>query len=133
MVVRSLGCIQQPYLDLLSRRPKAIKYSSLYDQFPDVWTRFLKDCTEEEQKDVLRLLGKLLKNNDFTLLNEALSLASANGHPSADQIKHCFYSLLNKGDSHAAIIPRNKVPIMPSVIRGLTHYDAFFHEGGVRE
>ena len=125
--------IWQPYLDLLSRRPKAIKYSSLYDQFPEVWTTFLNNCTEEEQKDVLRLLGKLLKNNDFTLLNEALNLASVHGHPSTDQIKHCFYSLLNQGESHVAITPRNKVPIMPSVIRGLTHYDAFFHEGGVGE
>lgn len=116
----------QPYLHLLSKRPKAIKYSSLYDQFPLEWSNFLRDCTEEEQKEVLRLLATLLKNDDFTLLNEALELASSHGHPSADQIKHCFYSLLNQGTSYEAITPRLNVPTVPSATRGLSHYDAFF-------
>ena len=122
----------QPYLHLLSKRPKAIKYSSLYDQFPLEWSNFLRDCTEEEQKEVLRLLATLLKNDDFTLLNEALELASSHGHPSADQIKHCFYSLLNQGTSYEAITPRLNVPTVPSATRGLSHYDAFF-QGGTSE
>ncbi|MBU9720983.1 MULTISPECIES: IS21 family transposase [Bacillaceae] len=129
--VRRRSMIWQPYLDLLSRRPKAIKYTSLYDQFPYEWSKYLRECTEEEQKAALRLLGSLLKNNDFTLLNEALRIASAHGHPNTDQIKHCFYSLLNQSNSHAAITPRFRVPTMPDASRGLTHYDAFFQEGGV--
>ncbi|SFB27498.1 hypothetical protein SAMN04488072_112116 [Lentibacillus halodurans] len=84
--------IWQPYLHLLSRRPRAIKYSNLYNQFPPIWTDYFKNCTEEEQKAAFRLLGRLLKNNDFELLNQALNLASAHGHPSADHIKHCFYT-----------------------------------------
>src|SRR5690625_6232727 len=61
--IRRKSMIWQPYLDLLSRRPRAIKYSSLYDQFPSIWTDYLNDCTEEEQKSALRLLGELLKND----------------------------------------------------------------------
>ncbi len=75
--------IWQPYLELLSKRPKAIKYSSLYDQFPYAWSQYLKDCTEKERKMGLRLLAKLLKNDDFTLLNKALQFASSHDHPSA--------------------------------------------------
>ncbi|MBM7714774.1 hypothetical protein JOC94_001746 [Bacillus thermophilus] len=85
---KSIVC--QPYLDLLAKRPRAIKYSNMYDQFPPVWTKFLRDCTEEEQKAILRLLGKLLKKSDFSLLNEALALAWANGQPSAEEIQHTF-------------------------------------------
>ncbi|KRG13606.1 integrase, partial [Lederbergia galactosidilytica] len=91
--VRRKSMIWQPYLDLLSKRPRAIKYSSIYNQFPSIWTDYLKNCTEEEQKNALRLLGELLKNDDFSLLNEALTMASSHGHPSTDQIKHCFYTL----------------------------------------
>src|SRR5699024_3333653 len=58
--IRRKSMIWQPYLDLLSRRPRAIKYSSLYDQFPSIWTDYLNDCTEEEQKSALRLLGNLI-------------------------------------------------------------------------
>src|SRR5690625_2368799 len=74
--------IWQPYLDLLSKRPRAIKYSSIYNQFPAIWTDYIRNCTVEEQKNVLRLLGELLKNDDFSLLNEALKIASSHGHPS---------------------------------------------------
>lgn len=75
--------IWQPYLHLLSKRPRAIKYSNLYNQFPPIWTEYFQNCTEEEQKAALRLLGNLLKNNDFNTLNQALELASAHGHPNA--------------------------------------------------
>lgn len=122
--------IWQPYLDLLSRRPRAIKYSSLYDQFPAIWSDYLINCTVEEQKDALRLLGKLLKNDDFSLLNEALQMASAHGHPSVDQIKHFFYTLLNQDSPHITFVPNVSVPQVPAITRGLSHYDSFFQEGG---
>ncbi|MFD1738846.1 hypothetical protein ACFSCX_20215 [Bacillus salitolerans] len=127
---RRKSMVWQPYLDLLSKRPKAIKYSSIYNQFPEVWSNYLRNCTEEEQKEALRLVGRLLKNQDFSLLNKALALASQNGHPSADQIKHCFYSLHNNKGTHEAISTNLVVPTLPTVTRGLNHYDTFF-KGGV--
>src|SRR5699024_5506162 len=42
--VRRKSMIWQPYLDLLSKRPRAIKYSSIYNQFPSIWTDYLKNC-----------------------------------------------------------------------------------------
>ncbi|QHS23463.1 IS21 family transposase [Virgibacillus sp. MSP4-1] len=128
--VKRKSMIWQPYLDLLSKRPRAIKYSSLYNQFPAVWSDYLRNCTEEEQKNALRLLGSLLKNNDFSLLNEALTMASSHGHPSADQIKHCFYSLLHKDNTYDTIEPNISVPEMPAVTRGLSHYDSLLQERG---
>ncbi|TSJ59930.1 IS21 family transposase, partial [Allobacillus salarius] len=128
--IKRRSMIWQPYLDLLSKRPRAIKYSSLYEQFPPTWSEYLNSCTEEEQKSALRLLGELLKNDDFTLLNEALKMASTHGHPSADQIKHCFYSLLNQSNTYEAIKPSIPVPKVPDVARGLTHYDSLFQTGG---
>ncbi|MRI68790.1 IS21 family transposase [Gracilibacillus thailandensis] len=129
--VKRKSMIWQPYLDLLSKRPRAIKYSSLYNQFPSIWTDYLKNCTEEEQKIALRLIGKLLKNNDFALLNKALEVAILHGHPSADEIEHCFYSILHQTNTHASIEPTIAVPSMPRATRGLSHYDAFFQDGGI--
>ncbi|WP_258549597.1 Mu transposase domain-containing protein [Rossellomorea aquimaris] len=128
--IKRQSMIWQPYLDLLSRRPRAIKYTSIYEQFPPEWTEYLRRCTENEQKEVLKFLGSLLKNDDFTLLQEALVNASRNGHPSADQIKHCFYSLLNQDHQHQAITVQSPIPDMPNIQRGLSHYDAFFQPEG---
>src|SRR5690625_284223 len=129
--VRRKSMIWQPYLDLLSKRPRAIKYSSIYNQFPSIWTDYLKNCTEEEQKSVLRLLGELLKNDDFSLLNEALTMASSYGHPGPDQIKHCFYTLINQSTTYKAIIPDITLPNMPTATRGFSHYDSLLQSGGV--
>src|SRR5690625_7993602 len=89
--IRRKSMIWQPYLDLLSRIPRAIKYSSLYDQFPSIWTDYLNDCTEEEEKSALRLLGQLLKNDHFTRLNKVLQIAFSFGYQIFDQIMHIFY------------------------------------------
>ncbi|SEH76913.1 Integrase core domain-containing protein [Halobacillus karajensis] len=118
--------IWQPYLHLLSRRPEAIKYSNLYNQFPPIWTEYFQNCTEEEQKAALRLLGNLLKNNDFKTLNQALELASAHSHPSSDHIKHCFYTLRKNDREHQEMETKVKVPSIPEATRGLSHYDTFF-------
>src|SRR5699024_4391977 len=111
--VRRKSMIWQPYLDLLSKRPRAIKYSSIYNQFPSIWTNYLKNCTVEEQKSVLRLVGDLVKNDDFSLLNDALTMASSYEHPVPDQIKHCFYTLINQSTTYKAIIPDITLPNMP--------------------
>ncbi|WP_085505781.1 IS21 family transposase [Thalassobacillus devorans] len=128
--IKRKSMIWQPYLDLLSRRPRAIKYSSLYEQFPPVWTKYLNNCTEQEQKEALQLLGKLLKNNDFELLNQALELAMKHGHPKADQIKHCFYSIIQGNSSYQTITPTMKVPKVPAATRGLSHYNSLMETGG---
>ena len=122
--------IWQPYLDLLSKRPGAIKYSSIYNQFPSIWN-YLKNCTEEERKSVLRLLGEFLKNDDFSLLDKALTMASSYGHPGPDQIKHCFYTLINQSTTYKAIIPDITLPNMPTATRGFSHYDSLLQSGGV--
>lgn len=131
--VRRKSMIWHPYLELLSKRPRAIKYSSIYNQFPSIWTDYLRNCTEEEQKEVLRLLGELLKNDDFSLLNQALTMASFYGHPSAEQIKHCFYTIINQSVTHKEIVRNIKLPKMPAATRGLSHYDSLLQDGGVSQ
>ncbi|WP_188208282.1 IS21 family transposase [Alkalibacillus aidingensis] len=131
--VKRRSMLWQPYLDLLSKRPKAIKYTSIYEQFPPVWASYLRNCTEEEQKLALRLIGRLLKNNDFTPLNEALRMASQNGHPSVEHIKHCFYTIHQDSDSYKTIQPHVQVPDVPPAARGLMHYDSLIPKGGASQ
>ncbi|SDI42033.1 Transposase [Alteribacillus persepolensis] len=127
--IKRKSMVWQPYLELLAKRPRAIKYSSLYNQFPKEWSDYLQNCTEEEQKAALRLLTNLLKNDDFSILNQALVLASEHGHPDVDQIKHCFYTLFHYGERYEKVPAGGNIPQVPDITRGLSHYDAFFREG----
>lgn len=82
--------IWQPYLKLVAKRPRAIKYSGVYDQLPDEWQQYLKMCKEAEQKTAFSLLAELMTHASFDELTEALRMASAMGHPSVEQIKQAF-------------------------------------------
>jgi hypothetical protein len=90
-----------------------------------------KELYRRRTKKCATFIGKLLKNNDFSLLNEALEVAASHGHPSADEIEHCFYSILHQTNTHASIEPTIAIPSMPSATRGLSHYNPFFQDGGI--
>lgn len=120
----------QPYLSLMARRPNAMKYTTFYDQLPQPWQDYLKACTHEEIKDVLKLLATLLKDHQMEIATEALQAASRHSHPSPDAIRQMFYQLVN-GRGYRKAIPINQdVPTMPEAQRGMTRYDDFFQLSG---
>ncbi|KKB43117.1 Mobile element protein [Bacillus thermotolerans] len=85
----------QPYLNLMAKRPMALKYPSFYEQLPDEWQTYLNSCTVTEKSEALRLLATVLKDHDFTRITEALTIASEHGHPSVESINQVFYQLIN--------------------------------------
>src|SRR5690606_24060749 len=104
----------QPYLNLMAKRPMAIKYTSFYEQLPPNWQQYLEACTVPEKQQALRLLSVLLKEHDFSVATEALSLSSEHGHPSVDSIKQVFYQLINgRGVRKEIEIRKGSVPAMP--------------------
>lgn len=122
----------QPYLDLMAKRPMALKYTSFYEQLPLNWQQYLEACTVPEKQQALRLLSVLLKEHDFSLAQEALSIASGYGHPETEAIKQVFYQLVHgKGIRQEIQVHRPVIPLMPPATRGTSHYDQLFDQEGV--
>ncbi|UII55923.1 hypothetical protein LS684_20270 [Cytobacillus spongiae] len=113
----------QPYLNLMAKRPLALKYTSFYEQLPTEWQTYFNSCTASEKPEALRLLATFLKEHDFTKVTEALTIASEHGHPSVESIKQVFYQLINGRGIRTEIIPKMSLPNMPEATRGLDHYD----------
>ena len=120
--------VWQPYLKLLSQRPRAIKYSGVYDHLPEEWQVYLKACTEEEQKEGFTLLADLMKSATFEQLTQALKIASKTGHPKAEHIHQAFNSLIFDGATHQPITPTVELPALPNIERGISRYDTLFEE-----
>lgn len=121
----------QPYLNLMAKRPMAIKYTSFYEQLPQNWQHYLEDCTVPAKQQALRLLSVLLKEHDFSIATEALSISAEHGHPSVDSIKQVFYQLINgRGVRKEIEIRKDSFPAVPSVTRGAGLYDQLFDKGG---
>jgi hypothetical protein len=51
----------QPYLNLMAKRPTALKYTSFYDQLPEEWKNYFSSCTVAEKPEALKLLSMVLK------------------------------------------------------------------------
>lgn len=113
----------QPYLNLMAKRPLALKYTSFYEKLPNEWQLYFQSCTATEKPEALRLLGTVLKDYDFDKITEALVVASQHGHPSVESIKQVFYQLINGRGFREEITTRPTLPEMPKATRGLHHYD----------
>lgn len=113
----------QPYLNLMAKRPMALKYTTFYEQLPAEWQAYFNSCTTAEKSEALRLLGTVLKDHDFSRITEALRIASKQGHPSVESIKQMFYQLINGRGIRPEILPKQALPSMPEAARGLQHYD----------
>lgn len=120
--------IWQPYLNLMAKRPTALKYTSFYEQLPIEWKDYFESCTVAEKPEALRLLSIILKDHDFQVITKALVIASKHGHPSAEAIKQVFYQLINGRGIRNEIKPRLALPDLPAATRGLNHYDQL-HKG----
>lgn len=113
----------QPYLNLMAKRPLALKYTSFYEQLPTEWQLYFHSCTQSEKSEALRLLAIVLKDYDFNRITEALNIASKHGHPSVESIKQVFYQLINGRGIREEIQLSKALPSMPEASRGLQHYD----------
>lgn len=120
--------IWEPYLSLMAKRPTAIKYTSFYDQLPSIWQEYFDTCTVAEKQKGLQLLSVLLKEQNFELANRALEIASQTNHPSVDSIKQIYYQLVNGRGIRDTIKVTDKVPTVPSVIRGSSQYDQLYSD-----
>jgi transposase len=119
----------QPYLNLMAKRPTALKYTSFYEQLPKEWQTYFQSCTVAEKSEALKLLSLILKEHDFINITKALVIASEHGHPSVDAVKQVFYQLINGRGIRKEIKPKMELPALPAATRGLDRYDQL-HKGG---
>lgn len=118
--------VWQPYLKLLSQRPRAIKYSGVYDQLPEEWQRYLKSCTEVEQKAAFSLLADLMTSASFEEVTEALRIASELGHPTPEQVKQAFRARAFNQEPYEAFETKRTIPELPEITRSTDRYNEFF-------
>jgi hypothetical protein len=54
-----------PYLELMSKRPTALKYTGLFNQLPDILKDYLSNCDYESKKQALKLLTKMTEQKNM--------------------------------------------------------------------
>lgn len=114
----------QPYLDLMSRRPNAIKYTSFYRQLPSIWQDYLNESDLQAKKDALKVLSVMLQKQPIAIASSALSATLKNGVKDAASILSSYQRITNSTGDMPDIILGDNIPIMPIYQEDLSPYDA---------
>ena len=114
----------QPYLDLMSRKPNAIKYTSFYRGLPSIWQDYLNEADLQTKKDALKILGVMLQKQPIAIATGALSAALDNGVKDVASILSSYQRITNNTGEIPDIILSDNIPIMPTYHEDLSTYDA---------
>ena len=118
-----------PYLRQLSIRPRALKYSGIYDMMPPAMKEFLESCSNTETGKVLKALSELTDRTGFDSAVDTVNQALRYGASNADSIKN-LYRRLYADVPELPPMPIAAAPDVDKMPSNLIEYDAFLKKGG---
>jgi transposase len=100
-----------PYLELMAKRPTALKYTSFYEELPANWKKYLSRQDAEGRRKGLTSLHTMLQKHDMRTATEALSFALSNGVQDADSILASYRTIT--ADVHPMQPMQLKATVIP--------------------
>ena len=112
-----------PYLELMSKRPTALKYTGLFGQLPSILREYLTKCDYESKKDALKIFTKMTVHTDMNDAIAAFEEGIKCGSSDADSI-WAIYCRLTAGTLLEPEISLSKtVPELKKYIPDINVYD----------
>jgi len=120
-----------PYLTQLSRNPAALKYTGIYEMFPDPLQEYLEGMTRDERREVLKAIATLSGQDGFDRAVASVAEAVARGVRDLDSLV-TLHSYLNQGDvADRMDLGKAQLPELPALTFSPTAYDAMLTGEGV--
>ena len=120
-----------PYLELMSKRPTALKYTGLYNQLPQILKEYLDKSEYEGKKQALKLFTKMTAATGFDTAIEAFEEGIKLGVSDPDSI-WATYCRLTTGTLPEPEVPLpNTVPELKKYTPDIKIYDQLIVAGGL--
>ncbi len=121
-----------PYLELISRRPTALKYTGLFNQLPSIIRKYLDKCDYESKKQALRIFTKMTIHANMDTAVTAFEEGINRGTCDIDSI-WAIYCRLKAGPlpEQDISLPAT-VPELKKYIPDINAYDKLIATGGLR-
>ncbi len=120
-----------PYLELMSKRPTALKYSGLFNQLPGIMKEYLDQCDYERKKQSLKLLSKMTIATGFHIAIEAFEEGIKLGASDPDSIWAVYCRLTTGTLPEPEVKLPNTVPELKKYTPDIKIYDELFVPGGL--
>jgi len=82
-----------PYLELMSKRPTALKYTSFFQKLPQALQNYFESCQYQEKKAALKLLTRMIAHSDITTAQQAFEMTIKRGLTDIDSIWTTYYQM----------------------------------------
>ena len=119
-----------PYLDYISRHPRALKNTGIYSMMPETMQTYLNNCSGSEKKDVLHVLSELTNRTGFESAVRTVDHAIRYEKHDPDSLKSLYNSLYSNVPQLPPLTDCNDVPDLKPVPVHLEDYDRFLRRGG---
>lgn len=118
-----------PYLELMAKRPTALKYTGFFNNLPTTLKSFLESCDYEYKKRTLGVFVEMTRDSNMDKAITAFEEGIKCGARDADGIWRT-YLRLNSGSLPEADIPLpNTVPILDKFSPDIIQYDQLIRGG----
>ena len=118
-----------PYLDYISRHPRALKNTGIYSMMPETMQAYLNNCCGSEKKDVLHVLAELTTRTGFESAVKTVDQAIRYEAHDPDSLKSLYNSLYSDVPQLPPLTDSSDVPRLEPVPVHLEDYDRFLRRG----
>lgn len=119
-----------PYLKQLSIRPRALKYSGVYDMMPTAMKQFLESCSNSETGKVLKVLAELTDRTGFDSALNTVNQALSYGASDADSLQNLYRRIYANVPELPPMPLSPEIPDVGKMPTNLIAYDVFLKKGG---
>lgn len=120
-----------PYLELISKRPTALKYTGLYNQLPPTLKEYLDISGYERKKQILKLFAKMTVISGINIAIETLEEGIKLGVSDPDSIWATYCRLTTGTLPDLEVSLPETVPELKKYIPDIKVYDELIVSGGL--
>ena len=121
-----------PYLQAISRKPRSLRNSGIYDMLPDVMQKYLDNCPNSERGKALKVLSALTARTGFESAITTVMQALEYHANDADSLQALYLRLYSDVPLLPPMPPDGTAPNIEPMSVNLSAFDALL-EGGSKE
>ncbi len=119
-----------PYLRQLSMRPRALKYSGIYDLMPAHMKQFIEGLSNTETGKVLKVLAELTDRTGFDSALNTVREALSYGTSDSESLKNLYRRIYTDVPELPPMPLDSQIPAVGQMKSNIADYDAFLGKGG---
>lgn len=119
-----------PCLEYISRHPRSLKNTGIYEMMPDAMQSYLNNCNGSRKKDVLHILSELTERTGFDSAVQTVEQAIRYEAHDPDSLKSLYSSIFSDVPQLPPLATGSLIPVLDPMPAHLEDYDVLLKGGG---